>query len=175
MAAELLPQCTWAAALGARLGGEGQVARVARNLARGDGGLDCEGGGARGGARGGAVVRAKVGHRQAGGAHVVHPQHDLQGAEVVEAGGSQRLTGALHLLDAGREGAQTAPWRTDTHRTSSQTTCVSTGLPATSWLHTLPLALNIWQPQWCGREECLLVTVNSVRGGVTMATSFSAP
>lgn len=54
----------------------------------------------------GAQAGPQVGCRQADGAHVEQLRQHLQRAQLREAVGGQRLAGALHLLDARREGAE---------------------------------------------------------------------
>lgn len=75
------------------LGGEGQVAGVTHGLLHGR--AAAEGGGV------GAGAGPQVGHGQADGAHIVDLRQHLQGAQLREAAGRQRLACALHLLNAG--------------------------------------------------------------------------
>lgn len=86
--------------LGPRLGGEGEVPGVTRDLSGRGGGLDGHGGRLR---RGLARTGAEVQQRQGDGANVVDPQQDLQGADLLETLASQSLTGPLDLLDTRRE------------------------------------------------------------------------
>lgn len=73
------------------------------------------------------TLGAKVGQGQREGAHVVHPQQNLQGADLLEALLRQGLAGPLDLLDARGEGAEPASCR---ERTSQPlTSCRSQNSP----------------------------------------------
>lgn len=84
------------------------------------GGFEADGGVVCG--RGGRIIRnvrltlsrgggAKVGQWQVDSSHIVNPQQDLQGADLLKTLIYQSLACPLNLLNARREGADSTSWR----------------------------------------------------------------